>query len=723
MRRKEKTMIIFSIIGVILSLSGITYAYLRTRNEQEDKNIITTLTCLNVSLENIKEGIKLENAYSITDEEGEKEVPYTFVIKNNCAMDVNININLESLKIDGNKLASNQLKVKLNSIDKKINEKKLLSNFTETTPTISTAESSNKLSSYYLAGGDSKTFELRLWIDENVTWEEGKNKGYEGKIVIISSPTGVSPVTMEYDNKTNNIAISKVLPKSDPVLSKTFKVIGNAENIESKKVIIYKVKIKNENNTYEGLGLSYSLNGTNITQKGIIMPNISKEYIGKDDIYLGEGTIEGGTKVEHEYTIKFTLNNIGLLNSEVISSTFNGKLEIEYNIVSKEPTGWSEAESGTLLAGIKANYPTIMQPLTNPGKEGSPANEAVLAGAVDDYGMSYYFRGNVTNNYVQFANKCWRIVRVTGDGSIKLVLHNDNENNVTSPCASSNNSDNAAFARHYNGRVYGAKYNLQDTDNAYVGFMYGKVGASTYAETHANINKSDILRKLETWYKNNLASYQTKLADTIWCNDKSTKLNQTITRTSLNTTTNKLNKSSINYPGSGYGSDYTLYSGRQRVRSNYYYTDTSNKEYGPVGTGPTLICPLDNDGGKLSKFTVSDTINGNGALDYKVGLLTADEVLYAGSIDLDSSQALNHNTSSSINSYLRENATSGCYWTFSPAGYDGIVNMLIVNGDDNGSDLMPNTNGLLGLRPAVSLTSATTISGGNGTSSNPFIIN
>ena len=719
MRRKEKTTIIFSIIGVILSLSGITYAYLRTRNEQEDKNIITTLTCLNVSLENIKEGIKLENAYSITDEEGEKEVPYTFVIKNNCAMDVNININLESLKIEGNKLASNQLKVKLNSIDEEINEKKLLSNYAETTPTISTAESSNKLSSYFLAGGDSKTFELRLWIDENVTWEEGKNKGYEGKIVIISSPTGVSPVTMEYDNKTNNIAISKVLPQSDPVLSKTFKVIGNAENIGSKNVIIYKVKIKNENNTYEGLGLSYSLNGTNITQKGIIMPNISKEYIGKDDIYLGEGIIEGGTKVEHEYTIKFTLNNIGLLDSEVISSVFNGKLEIEYNIVSKEPKGWSEAESGTLLAGIKANNNTYEQPLTNPGKEGTPTNEAVLAGAVDDYGMSYYYRGNVTNNYVEFANKCWRIVRITGNGSIKLVLHNDNVNSVTSPCASSNNSTSAAFAR-YDGTTYETKFNEKHNDNAYMGFMYGTAGSNKYAETHANINKSTILQNLETWYKNTLANYQTKLADTIWCNDKSTKKDQTIIRTSLDTTTSTLNKTFGNYPGLGYGTNNTFYSGRQRSRINYYYKNTSNVQVGASGTGPSFICPDDNDGGKLSKFTVSDTINGNGALDYKIGLLTSDEVLYAGSVDYLVSQALSY-TSSSINNYLKENATSNWYWSFSPNNFSNNAYLFRFGVSGSMSEYLATS--AYGLRPAVSLISTTTISGGTGTSSNPFVIN
>ena len=56
-----------------------------------------------------------------------------------------------------------------------------------------------------------------------------------------------------------------------------------------------------------------------------------------------------------------------------------------------------------VLSSIKYNKNTI---------------EAELASTEDDYGTSYYFRGAVTNNYVEFANKCWRIVRVSGDGSV-----------------------------------------------------------------------------------------------------------------------------------------------------------------------------------------------------------------------------------------------------------------------------------------------------------------
>ena len=540
--------------------------------------------------------------------------------------------------------------------------------------------------------------------------------GTESESTIVMEAGSLS---IEYTYLSNVISVSKVYPREEAWVTKEFKVTGtNTTNL----VLFYKIKIVLDNNEFEGLGLSYSLESENTGNNGNIIPSISKEYIGKDNINLGQGYFinTGTTPKEHKYTLKIYLKENGEDQNYLQGAKFAAHIEIEAGdkAVEVTPKGWDEAGSGTLLAGIKANYPTVMQPLTNPGKEGSADNEAVLAGAVDDYGMSYYFRGNVTNNYVQFANKCWRIVRVTGDGSIKLVLHNDNVNNVASPCASSNNSTSAAFAR-YSGTTYETKYNEQKNDNTYVGFMYGTAGSSKYAETHANINKSTILQNLETWYKNNLATYESKLADTIWCNDKSTKTNQTIIYTILNTKTNKLSKGRSNYPGLGYGTNNTLYSGVQRTGANYHSINTSGKQYGPVGTGPTLICPLDNAGGKLSKLTVSDTINGNGTLDYKVGLLTVDEVLYAGSIDWSGYQALNY-SDSSINSYLKENASDG-YWTISPSYFDGDARVLNVGGSGSvGNNWVKST---LGLRPAVSLTSTTTISGGNGTSSNPFVIN
>ncbi|UKI28989.1 MAG: hypothetical protein L6V78_01070 [Clostridium sp.] len=166
------------------------------------------------------------------------------------------------------------------------------------------------------------------------------------------------------------------------------------------------------------------------------------------------------------------------------------------------PNGWHEAAEGTLLASLR-NSNTLKTPITTPGAAISTADEALLASTEDDYGTSYYFRGAVTNNYVEFANKCWRIVRVVGDGSVKLILHNDNTVGAANPCDAANNSASAAFAR-YSGTTYESTFNTNYNDNAYVGFKYGTVGSSTYEATHANTNNSTILTNLETWYTNHL---------------------------------------------------------------------------------------------------------------------------------------------------------------------------------------------------------------------------
>ncbi|MBP3456769.1 MAG: hypothetical protein J6K36_01505 [Bacilli bacterium] len=130
---------------------------------------------------------------------------------------------------------------------------------------------------------------------------------------------------------------------------------------------------------------------------------------------------------------------------------------------------------------------------------------------------------------------------------------------------------------------------------------------------------------------------------------------------------------------------------------------------------PTLICPNDNNGGKLSKFTVDDTTKGNGNLTYKIGLLTADEIAFAGSIA----------DTSNPSTYLQENTGTWWWWSLSPSYfYSGDAAVWCV--DPGGlfecyvSDAGFSYNG--GLRPAISLVSSTTISGGSGTSEDPYVV-
>ena len=161
-----------------------------------------------------------------------------------------------------------------------------------------------------------------------------------------------------------------------------------------------------------------------------------------------------------------------------------------------------------------------------------------------------------------------------------------------------------------------------------------------------------------------------------------------------------------------YGSGIRNYTTEFSYRYNgYSYTN---------GTGPSLICPNDNDGGKLSKFTVDDIVNGNGNLDYKIGLLTADEMVLAG-MATRLVYGNNNYDENSVTSYLRSN-TNYTAWTLSPLVFYGGVALVWRSADVGCLD-----GGYVGfslaLRPVVSLKSATTISGGNGTASSPFVVN
>ena len=315
----------------------------------------------------------------------------------------------------------------------------------------------------------------------------------------------------------------------------------------------------------------------------------------------------------------------------------------------------------------------VKAPITTPGAAVSTASEALLASTEDDYGTSYYFRGAVTNNYVEFANKCWRIVRVGGDGSVKLILHNDNPTGAANPCDAANNSASAAFAR-YSDTTYKSAFNLSYNDNAYVGFKYGTPGSNTYEATHANTNKSTILTNLETWYNNNLKTYESVIDDTVWCNDKTNV---------TDTTYNPWNMSNVN--GLGYAKNVTYYGATQRLVS---------KSNSAGGTGPSLKC-----NGELSKITS------------KIGLITADELAYAGY-----ARGLQNTTT-----YLQENATDTYWWSLSPNSFNGSrANVWNVNGS-SGNLSFNSVNYTDGVRPSISLKSTTNATG-EGTSSSPFII-
>ena len=494
----------------------------------------------------------------------------------------------------------------------------------------------------------------------------------------------------------------------DPVGVKTFTLTGTNTTDASKNMKMpYNIKLVIPQNQFSSGALKYTLIGSKEDSDNGKVVNIDtwKDIptgSNTTGTVLGNGYFMPGENVIHTYTFNIYFPDNHISQDADKNKIFGGLIEITTDeIKDSMPKGWNEASSGTLLASLRNNN-TLSEPLTTPGSEISSDTEAVLAGTEDDYGTSYYFRGAVTNNFVEYANMCWRIVRVTGDGSIKLVLYNYNgltsTNNTPSSSTPCNVTGNDyAFAR-YEGDTYKSVFNLSYTDNAYVGFMYGTAGASSYAAAQANTKASTILTNLNKWYTNVLSKQSSfsdsQLADTIWCNDKSV-----VTDTTFNPGNYTLG---TNY---GYAKNVNYYSATKRLRS------TSGSA---GGTGPSLICPNDNNGGKLSKFTVNDTTYGNGALSSyaKVGLLTADEIAFAG--------GAYDKTNSSY--YIKGNTNSSWWWALSPLDFNGfhanVWGVGCYNGDLGAVGVLVS----YGVRPSLSLQSGVKISSGNGSATNPYKI-
>ena len=620
---KKKIRIYFSLLVTVICIIGVSYAFFQLFLKQSDNNTLVSRTCFDTSLTENTEKIVLENAYPIVDSEGLKGTPFTFTLKNNCSSYIRLYITIDSEhrgNLGTTYLDDNYIKVNISPKGTTSGQSVVLGSKKLT-------DLDNNRKGYIivntgLQANEEKSFDLRLWMDEAVTLEQGLGKSWEGKIVVIGEASNGMTLN-EAILADNEVKTPLTTPGSEVSAHTKDDVQTATESVSSTHQAYYI--------TY-GTGWEANETGFDLTGTAVTSDTYANSY----------------SSLVGKYLPNSSLSRAGSSTTGEMQTTTN--LRSVYYVVSATSSSF-----------------TYKQITSNKN-----ITEALLASAKDDYGTSYYFRGAIKNNYVEFANKCWRIVRIVGDGSVKLVLHNDNTTGAANPCSSANNSTNAAFAR-YSGETYESAFNTNYIDNAYVGFKFGTVGASDYAITHANTNNSTILTNLETWYTKNLTSYESKLADTIWCNDKSTVSG-----------------------GPGYGTNSTDYAAYNRLTSTMQ---------------PTLICPNDNNGGKLSKFTVKDTTNGNGNLTYKIGLLTADEIAFAGSI------VYNYNRST----YLQENATDTFWWSLSPTNFNGSFAdvWLVYSGY-----LLYNEGGVRsygGLRPSISLISSTSVTG-NGTSEDPYVV-
>ena len=291
----------------------------------------------------------------------------------------------------------------------------------------------------------------------------------------------------------------------------------------------------------------------------------------------------------------------------------------------------------------------------------------------------YYYRGDadkVKNNII-FNNMCWKIIRTTENNGVKIIYNGKPTNGK---CETQTGTST---------QIGKSKFNEKYDDNAYVGYMYGTPGSTTYEATHVNTNNSTIKTYIDNWYSQNFDETATsKLEDTVFCNDRSTKAYDANTIGWA---------SGLSYGDLGYGKNVTFYASAHRAS---FHSKNPN---------PILACLNDND-----KFTV-DRKNGNGKLTYPVGLITLDEAVFAGFNTYFSNESNYQDTTN----YLYTNSH---YWTFSPVMLNhkdayAIVGIVIRSG----YVATDQVNGARGVRPVVSLVSGTLVTG-SGTTTNPYIV-
>ena len=384
-----------------------------------------------------------------------------------------------------------------------------------------------------------------------------------------------------------------------------------------------------------------------------------------------DGTLATGLKISGNttdtYILTITYKNTDQNQIDDMDATFSGTI-----------TGQLTACPRNIADEIIANVDTTGKcPTVNDdgtvSVTSAESTNGYICSAPDDYGTSYYYRGNVDNNYVKFAGYYWRILRVNGDGSIRMIYAGDADTIDALP------NKEEVLANGYNDsstdytQIGTSAYNSSYNNNAYVGYMYGTTGSSSYEETHANINNSTIKTRVDTWYEENIANhpeYTEHISDTLFCNDRSFASNNS---------------------GTGAGTSTTYY--------RWYYDPWSS---GNDKQNPRLMCSQQND-----RFTVEDTQMGNGDLTYPIGLLTTDEAALAGGY-----------SATNYDYYLY---TGNYYWTMSPTGfYGGMARVLYVSSTSY-LNYDSHVNGPIGVRPVLNLKSGS-LKSGSGTALDPYLV-
>lgn len=424
----------------------------------------------------------------------------------------------------------------------------------------------------------------------------------------------------EYGNSLTKETLANKNPYIDDKDSLAFKVIDNA--------------IENKNSSIENSAI-YS--ETPITNIGNESANETvSEYIEintRDDRYwFVEASYSGGTWT--------TCNNDSIGKSAYLRSTDNSITEGNYKIIK------CDGEFAVFQIPTKYDY------------------ESTLSSAQDDLGTSYYYRGVVEDNYLNFSGMCWRIVRIEGDGSIKIILEDQDQQ-----CDSKDGTGQLNMDGNWN--ISTANYGYVN-ETKIIKNNTRKVKKEISFANYENGDMDSLKNKLENWLNIEIDD-KGKLKKDEWCIGNITDL--------YNSNGVKYNKSK----------DNLIYD-----RVNYRF-DTTRRLYDLEDKVATLKCS-DSNYIKYESY---------------IGTLSIDEVIFSG-------YSVKKGISYLINDYLENNNLK--WWTLSPSmlSVSNSSEMVWYAGNTRVTSISCKSK-TLSVRPAVTLNKDVTIMG-NGTKESPYTV-
>ena len=419
--------------------------------------------------------------------------------------------------------------------------------------------------------------------------------------------------------------------------------------------------------------------------------------------------------------------------------------------------------TGAVLDNTSSTYVSSSSGIDFTSKNSDTNGKGVYirAGTQNDTYPIYYYRGNIDNNNVIFANMCFKIVRTTDTGGIKMIYNGVPTNGTCNNTGTATQIGTKAFNSNYTsvadvGYMYGTRYaySSKSSSDLATAYVYGK----SFTYSGGSYTLTNTLTSTGTWSSdyNTLNNAHYTCFNTTGTCTSIYYIFYTITSNAYyitltggksvsdalsdmldhNTTSSTIEGNSttegtidywyynnIDQVNDSKGNSYSTY-----IEDTIYCNDRSYNNYSASGwnpdggststylyfasygrnSNPIVTCPRD-----IDKFSVSSS-KGNGSLDYPVGLLTEDEIRMAGV-----------SGSNNYNYYLYNGprgSSGGTYWwSASPCYlYVGEAFEWFVSSYGRLGNYY--VYGTYGVRPVVSLRAGIKISGGDGTSDSPYLI-